>query len=333
MSVSEKFLEISDLIIYSYVRPILAFLIFITNFVCFIIFCIILKEHRQNGNKMYHYLLIKSACDSFLGLIESFYPLYSLEVENVSDTLIIILWYIYCHKYLREVIFLISALLEVVANIDCAISIDKNMRKLQTKSAFICINIVIFVFGLVYNFYNIFAYKIQKNIVNQLNVTIVRYTKNDTVFRDSKAYLYLDNVNSILKDFVVIIILVLINIYMLVKMKSVRKRKENLLKKDKKGKKTAKNKSKSAENRKVKMIYTLCLIYIFGHLPNILYTLNIYETESYLTSVLAGLTDTIHYFSYTTFLFVYYHFNVHFHAIFNKYFLFCKKNNAVVHSN
>jgi hypothetical protein len=312
----EQYDELSYIIIYDFIRPIISVLSFLSNLICALVFYEIIKVFRQNDNKMFHYLFLKSVCDMFNGLIEAFYPLYGIDSLSTSTSYLIAIWYIYFHKYMGKVFLLASGFLEIVATFDCAIAMENSMKWFQRWASFILINVLIFVFSFIYNIYIVLAYKITKIGLSLSNRTVVEYHKKANHFYDSKEYYYLHLINSILRDVVVIVLLFIINLYILINLKKIRERKDRLQKKTKISK-MIKSIAYRAENRKLKMIYALCLIYIFGHSPSILYNLKVIKNNSFQV-IFHAFGDVIYYISYGTPIIVYYCFNNNFKSILKK---------------
>jgi hypothetical protein len=314
-----------DNLTYNYIKPAISIYTFISNLLCAVVFSKILKRIRQNGNKMYYYFFIKSLCDMLFGLIESFYPLYGIESWSTSTSYLTNIWYIYLHKYLNKVLLMASSFLEIVASFDCAISMDNSLKWFQKWTCFIIVNLLILIFCFVYNSYILLVYDINK--IYSLNHTVVEYDKhrNDDFFF-SVEYIYLDLFNSLFRDVISIILLITINLYILINLKKIRKRKNRLQKNRKSAKNAIENRAEIAENRKVRMIYVLCLIYIFGHLPSVLYYLRALS-DGYFTIIFYASTDIIYPLSYGTSIFVYYFFNNNFKSILNCWLFF--NNNSI----
>jgi hypothetical protein len=313
-----------DKLTYDFIKPAISIFIFTSNLTCSFVFIKILKNNRQSGNKMYYYFFIKSLCDMVFGLIETFYPFYGIKSFSTSKLYITMLWYIYLHKYTSKVLLMASGFLEIVASFDCAIAMDKSMKWFQTWISFIFINIIVFLFCLTYNVYIILGYEVIRRV--SLNNTIVEYKKNEKKFYDSTTYEYLHLMNSIFRDVVVVIILFIINLYILIHLKKIRERKTRL-QKTTTFSKMIKSRAEMAENRKARMIYVLCLIYIFGHLPSVVYYMRILS-YSYFRVTFYAIADIIYQLSYGTPLFVYYFFNNNFKLILNSW-LYFKNSNSI----
>jgi hypothetical protein len=315
----DDFEDYIDLLTYDYIKPVISIFIFASNCICLMIFIKILKHNQQSVNKMYYYFLIKSMCDTFIGIIELFYPFYGIHTLSTSKYYITIFWYVYLHKFMTKVLLLASGLLEIVASFDCAIAIDKSLKWFQKWISFIFINIFIFTFCFVYNLYIILGYGIISLLNN--NTESIEYHKDEKDFSQTLTFGILNLINSLLRDVVVVILLFIINLYILIKLKQIKKRK-NQLQKIVKVSKLLKTRADRAENRKVKMIYVLCLIYIFGHLPSIIYYTDILTTKSYFRIIFYALTDLVYQISYCTPIVVYYLFNNNFKSILNSWYSF-----------
>jgi hypothetical protein len=320
-----------DIITYDYLKPLFSFFNFLTNLVCASVFIEVIKVYRQDGNKMFHYLFLKAMCDMLNGFFEIFYPLYGIESLNFSKKYFVIIWYIYFHKYMGKVFQLASGFLEIVACFDCAIAIDKRMRWCQKWISFILINLILFMFCFLYNIYIILSYDIVETHLyngNDTNSNKTLYRKYENSFFESHQYNALHLLNSLFRDVFVVVLLLILNFYIFINLKQLRKRKERL----QVGSlgltnKIQKTRAEIAENRKLKMIYILCSVYIFGHLPSIFYYLRIIE-YNYFRVVFFATADLIYVLSYGTPILVYYFFNKNFkNVLLNK--LYHLNNNSI----
>jgi hypothetical protein len=316
----ESFLEFIELLAYIYIRPSISVYNFISNLFCALILIEILKKYNQSNSKMYYYFIFKSTCDMLVGLIETFYPLYGIKRLSVSQSYYIMVWYIYFHQYIVRTLILISGFCEVAASFDCAISIDRQLKWFHKWSSFFVITGLVVIFSFVFSLYSFFDFGIGvkgDEVNSSLNQTITLYKIIEKPFYDSTTSYYFHYINSFLKDVFTIVSLFIINLYILVKLRKIRKRKKRLLNLSKyDSMKTKPTRAEQAERRKLRMIFALCLIYVFGHLPNFLYHFNLITSpNSYFLIVIFSLADVLCYLSYGTPIFVYYFFNKQFKLI------------------
>jgi hypothetical protein len=320
-----KFYNLLDLITYDCIKPVISFHNFITNFICTLIFFEILRKYNQSYIKMYHYFFLKSFCDMLTGFIEAFHSFYGIKSLSLSESYIMIFWYVYLHKYTVKSLLIASGLLEIIASFDCAIAMNRSMKWCHKWNSFIVLNISIFSFSFLYNAYSFIGYgiRIKGTKLNSLNETITLYETDEKPYHDSLEYYYFDLINSLLRDVIVVAILFVINLYILINLKQIKKKKRKLQTIPIQNESTSiKSRAEKAETRKLKMIYSLCLIYIFGHLPNVLYYLKVFNSISYLAFILNSIVDIIYAISYGTPIWVYYFFNKQFKLILKKKFGF-----------
>jgi hypothetical protein len=301
-------------IIFVYLFPILSLFIFITNAICLIVFIKLLKTYNQNGNKMYFYFLVKSICDMIGGLMELLLPLFS--ANNYIGHYFLAVWYIWCHKYCLFSLLLASAWLNIMGTFDCAISIDNKLKWSQTKQSFLLIVSFIFLFCFILNVYQLFLYGIEEVVVvDSLNSsTIVGYTIKENPFFKSKLHNTMEIIQTLIRDPLIVIILLVINVYILFKIRQVRLRKEKLQISNN----SIRIKSMRAENRKIKMISIIFIMYSLLHLPMFIRNSNLIKF-SYFYIYLDAFLKVLYYFYYSTFILLNFYFNSQFRNILIQY--------------
>jgi hypothetical protein len=299
-------------------RPILSLFIFISNWICIIVFIKLLKQRTNtNNNKMYFYFLLKSFCDMIIGGVEVWYPFYA--ANKYHNSYMNIVWYLYFHYYLVYVLALASGSFNIMGSFDCAISINKKMKWTQRKASFVCITLSILSLWFISNIYFLLGSGIKRNPIeiDSFNRTIVSYKTDRRDFYYSKEYFIFEVAHTAMRDVVIVFLLLIINLYILIKIKKVRKMKQKLGNNDKQRVLCAIR----AENRKIKMIYSLCFIYVFVHLPMVFFSLSILvDTNSYFSIIFEFLCYFMYYSHYIINLFIYFCFNTTFKQIVNQLF-------------
>jgi hypothetical protein len=311
----DKFIKFDnqlEIITYIFILPILSLFIFIANLICIIVFIKLLKQRQQqntNNNKMYFYFLLKSFCDMIIGGVEVWYPLYA--ANKYHNSYMNIVWYIYFHYYLVYVLALASGSFNIMGSFDCAISINKKMKWTQRKASFACITLSILSFWFISNIYFLLGTGIKKNSIkiDPFNRTIVSYKRARRDFYYSKEYFIFEVTHTAMRDVVIMFVLLIINLYILIEIKKVRKMKQKLANNNKQRVQCAIR----AENRKIKMIYSLCFIYVFVHLPMVFLSLSILvDTNSYFSIIFESFCYFMYYSHYIINLFIYFCFNATF---------------------
>jgi hypothetical protein len=241
----------------------------ITNMICLIVFIKILKTMRnQDSNQMFKYLLMKSICDMLPGMFNLLEPFYYYSALDKSYFMKV--WYIWFNQYLSNVFYLASGLFEIAASFDCAISIENNLKWCRNKLSFVIPTLVIFTFCASFLSYRIFSF-----IIIKYNVYEIGVNRTETGYAYGVSYLLeyrrlvkkLERAEIFIRDFAILMILLIINIFIIFKMVQIRKRKSQL-----QSTRSANIiAAEQAENRKVKMIIFLSILFIFGHFPHSIY--------------------------------------------------------------
>jgi hypothetical protein len=291
----------------------------ITNMICLIVFIKILKTMRnQDSNQMFKYLLIKSICDILPGMFNLLEPIYYYPVINQSYFMQV--WFIWFNQYLSNVFYLASGLFEIAASFDCAISIENNLKWCRNKLSFVITALVIFAFCASFLSYHVFGYQIFETTDYEMSANGTRIKlHNYEAIRELKYEnldYNLDKAEVFVRDFAVLFILFIINIYIIYKMVQIRKRKSQL--------QSTRNANviaaEQAESRKIKMILFLCIFYIFGHFPLTIEYI-FFTTSSYKIEFIFYI---LFYISYSFPLLAYYLFNQKFKFFISNAF---KRNN------
>jgi hypothetical protein len=308
-----------QIVVHNYLLIIMSAIAFLTNFICFIIFIRILKMTRRGeSNQMYKYLLIKSICDMLPGFFSLLLPLYECEKCLAKKTYWMQIWLIGFYYYLTSIFYMGSGAFEIVASFDCAISIENKLKWCQSRVSFIVTTGSIFIFLGSFYSYHIFTNEISVNQYSSFNNgTEVKYFIYSTV----QLYTYRNltlaflKAERFLRDFVVLFILLIINTFILFKMIQIRKRKSRL---QSTSRSSTVIMAERAENRKIKMITFLCVTFIFGHFPFIIYQL--FRTFHRPWENFLVFSEIFFSFSFITPITAYYFFNKKFKLFFLKPF-------------
>jgi hypothetical protein len=258
------------------ILPIINIISFLMNIVCVLVFLKVLKNKRRanepaSSSIMYKYLLLKSICDTISSFIQISVLIF--KEKNYSESLVRSIWYLCFDLYLTRSFYLASGFFEIAATFNCAISIENKLKWLQTKLSFYITTIGLFAFCFVYqSFYFIFKRIQTKESIKNTTVTISYYI-NDSVL-NYKIEQNFELSTFIIRDLVCLLILIILNAFILFKMVQIRKRRHHLQSNSQSANRLN---SRRAENRKIKMIVSLFIIYAFGHLPYTFVHLNLLD--------------------------------------------------------
>jgi hypothetical protein len=298
------------LIIEIFVIPILSVIGFIFNLLSTIVFSLIIKNGQRDD--MYKHLLLKSICEALGCFFSAFYPMYYGN-DKLKHTYIMVVWFIWFERYVIPALFMASTGFEIAATFSCAISIEKKMKWCQKRLSFWLwvISILIVSFGV--EMFQVFIFGIsESNRIDQYNRTIHKYYASSNGLSPESFYL----AESIIKEVILLLILLAINIYILFKLIQIGRRKRRL---------TSNNQnSNRTENRKIIMIIVLFLTFLLGHLPSFLWSVirmsglmsDPFKALFWGNFLSYGLI--FFYFSFATSFFVYFAFNSIFKSFFMK---------------
>jgi hypothetical protein len=318
-----------------YVVPSVSLLGFLFNILCLLTFSIILKQNMDNTQmsrqlnkpQMYKYLLIKSICDIIVYGVNLMQPIYFCVNCDASKTWFAQFWFIFFNAYIFSVFLLASGLFEVAATLDCAISINKKWTIILRDRMAYTITFFIFFFCSIFYIYRLFSNKIVKDSSNHQNVTI--YALNSTKFYESKYMIYIGFFHTILRDLLISIVCIIINIWILFHLKRIKVKKmefqninvlilsstlitnannDNKLK-------IRRTNANLAEKRKLKMIIFLCLFSIMGHLPIFIFYFPSNNKDDTFWKYFYETSAIIFYLSHNSSFFIYYKFNKNFRDI------------------
>jgi hypothetical protein len=302
--------------------PIINIISFLMNIVCVLVFLKVLKNKRRanepaSSSIMYKYLLLKSICDTISSSIQITVVIF--KENDFYGYLIKSIWSLVFYLYFSQSFYLASGFFEIAATFNCAVSIENKLKWLQTKLSFYVTTIGLFAFCFVYqSFFFIFKRIQTKELINNSTVTIFYFIK-DLPFKYETEQKF-EFSTSIIRDLVCLVFLVILNTFILFKMVQIRKRRHRL---QSNSQSTNMISSRRAENRKIKMIVSLFIVYTFGHLPYTFVHLNllhhsIYNYAIYYCEIFLAI-------SYSTSFFIYLFFDKKFNLVIMPIFSICRQ--------
>lgn len=271
----------------------------------------------SSNKRMYQYLFFKSISDSFSQIFMILSPFYFCEKFLISLTLVMNLWYIIFYWFIADCLTTVSGLLEIAATFDCYISINNRIKWIKEKKSFLTILFLIYFLSFCYHLFYFFMLNITKRVeLNSLNQTITKYSVE---YNFKTPFKELNYIESFFRGFVVLFLLLIINLAILIELKKASKRKDEFHSSSIRSvsSNTVTNNKvinkrklcKSAERRKIMMIFTIFIIYFIGQTS---YVINNFFSSEYLFKFSVFLFD----FSYSIYFFVYLFFNLKFREIF-----------------
>jgi hypothetical protein len=234
----------------------------ITNGICILIFSLIVKKTQLQSN-MFKYLLIKSIIDFCICILQL---MNSLNVCESFRTLLCFEMQIWIHRYLVLILLSLSIVFEIATAFDCYININKKFECCQTNLFFCLFSFcAVVVYFLVYLIVPM-IYKLKKIILtNPLdNNTITYYFPELSSFGERLFKIGIDSLDSLLRDCLLFIILVVLNVLILISLIKATKRRRSLARNNNDNLMLS---SYKAERKKMLMILTTGINYMIGHLP------------------------------------------------------------------
>jgi hypothetical protein len=294
-----------------FIISILSIIGLITNILSIIVFILIIKSGQRDD--MYKYLLLKSICEALGCIFSAFYPMYYY-FGSLTYTKVMAIWYIWFQNYIIKALFMASTRFEIAATFSCAISIEKRMKWCQKRLSFWLWVISVFVLSFGVEMFPVFTAFVKESpiAVNKFNRTIYQYNVfyNHLVFKNWEFNLS----ESIVKEIMFLIILLLLNIYILFKLIQIGRRKKKLTSNIA----NIQNNNR-ARKRKIVMMIILFLTFLLGHLPNVVYFgVNTHFYANVFWTDFKAYGEIFLYLSYSTSFFVYFVFNNNFKCFFLK---------------
>jgi hypothetical protein len=279
-------------------------------------FSTIISENNRSSRgtpsyKMYEYLLIKTIFDMVIVLM-NIVTIIGVYVGGFS--LMFVVSYSILGFYFLEASYLASSLIDVMANFDCAISIENKLQIFKSKCLFkgITISIILFSFG--YKTYELILKGIVKyESINTLNETVTAYTSESKGLVSQKVHTGIVLAEGLIRDLIVLVLLVVINIFILIKMIQINKRRKNLQKSSTQ-QQSGHSLADRAQNQKLKMIIALFITHFIGHFPILVRNLT-FEQDTPFWAFWTIYSETIMRLPFMTNFFIYYYFNNKFRSV------------------
>jgi hypothetical protein len=289
----------------------------ITNLCCIIVFTMINRAFKTNG-QMFKYFLMKSICDFVYFIIFSIEKYHDLCSDDIRQSLVLQIIYVYLFHFLSRIFGLYSIYFDILGTIDCYLSIKNKYKQFLTKKVFYLSSSFIVVFFFVFYCGKLFVYRITPIGDHQ-------YQHEKTSLYKSAFYRTLSLAYIIFRDILGSLLSILFNILIFLNIKKISENKKHLKNNE------ALIKSIEAQENKVKMIYISTLNQVLFHLPNVIHNIYGKYIGSKFWTNFAYFSNTIYSLSYVTPFFIYFLFNNKFHDYFLK-LIRIKQNSRDVYS-
>ena len=309
----------------TYIHPAISFMGLVCNLFGSVVFMQIMRNIRLDSH-MFKYLFIKSVNDFLQFGFHIFSPLFYSSAEQ-KKTFVGLLWYLRFYGYPERTLNFCSSWMEVLATLDLFNLITKKLSVIMSKWFFASTVTIIHLYSVVFHLYILFLFTIKEHVNDKSGR--IEYKYEGTDFKDTQFHLVLDLVNTLQRDLLVSIALVVLNCLILAELTSNYNRKRRLfnVNTEMTGNGSSDNSQlnshrvlQNADNalrRQKLMILSVNLNYFFGHMGWFIYFLSINyftmseaQKRSWICFSEVGLV--LLYISYTNNLFIFYAFNKHF---------------------
>lgn len=208
----------------------------VLNTYCIVVFSLIVAKERTVGN-MFKFLLVKAIHDDIQAVIQIFALFYSCVSCQTFGTYWMQVWYIYFYFYIGSINQLCSGWLEIASTLDRLIMIYNIFSFGKTKLYFIIVNVVLIIYSSVFYLDYIFTFRIVEKHVAMNSTSsndsyeITYFAYELTEFSSSTFAVVLQLWETLHRDAIVMILLVILNTFILIKFKETMSKKRNRMQK------------------------------------------------------------------------------------------------------
>lgn len=232
------------------------------NAICIVIFALIIHQKKPDG-QMYKYLLARSLCDIFTYLFTFLRMLIMSCCHSLLTTYWYQIWFIYCVQFGYCVAGQCSGFFEIAAVTDCFLTIvQKRPAICQRNLFFFLVTGLIVVSNAASYTYLILSYKIDK-----INFLFVIYVVREAPFYYTDTYMYWNLAESIVRDGITFIVLLVLNGLILNSLRQMTIRRRHMSERNGKASNQLVSSAAKAKRNKAIMIMCTGLLYLIGHLP------------------------------------------------------------------
>ena len=251
---------------------------------------------------MYKYLLVKAVYDGTNFIFAIFEFAYFSDGHGTTrNSYILQIWYIWFYFYGRLICQLCSGFMEVAATFDCYITINKRCDCCLKRFCFWVVVVVSMLYSAIYYSYFLFIREIVPINIGNLSKEESLYKLETTPFYYSSAKTYLNLIHALVRDLVILIALIVLNVLILWSLVKSTKRKRRL------GASNAQiQQSEKAKRKKVLMVFFTGLCFGVGHFFDLIYSIPHTNSEAwfcfyYIALIFLHSSHVIPFFLYFAF--------------------------------
>jgi hypothetical protein len=260
---------------------------------------------------MFKYFLMKSISDFLISFFNAFQYFYYCTNCKSSSSFIMQIWYVWYNFYFGNTVEAASGIFEMAAIFDCYITITSKFRSFQKNLCFFSFSIAVIIILSLFYLLVPFGLTIKRTVVidSNNNETSFSYSSEFNEIGDSSVYSTTGLVNAIIRDYIFLFILLILNIMILFLLKRTTQRRR-ILGGANSTNNTLSAASRKAEKKKMIMVIATGFNYFIGHLPySIWFTLFYYIYKNNIGSCAFIYVYFLYYLSFVTGIFFYLFFN------------------------
>ena len=295
-------------IIQLYIIPLISLIGFSTNLLCTIIFISVIKKLKSNHGVMHHYFLAKSITDLIVFVVTAMSPLYFCKSCSASTHIMANIWFKFFYNFGEEAMILCSATFQIASLVDCYLSLSCS-SKLCTVKTFKLLSVFTISLSLILSLVILFRFEIVQVNEPYLNSTTTKYIIEKTLFYESNIDTYLRFLQTVLRDYVTLLLMIICSLLIIVSMKNLMNKKKVLS--------GDASKLIKLKRKVVSSMAISSLIYIIGHIPLCIYYLP-FDKNSTFWYCYYSYSLVPFYSSYIFGFFIYLKYNKNFKACFFK---------------
>jgi hypothetical protein len=294
------------------------FVVSLASVCCIIFTCtnVTVFSNQQFKEKLFAYLKLESIFITLDLIIMAVFPMYDFTASDVSRSLFACVYHKYGKIYLASILEMSAIISSIFASINCLVLIDSQSNnylfKLANSFNPYLVALLEIVFSAVIFLYQLFQHDIVEKEMG-------KYFDAPTDFSRTQLSYILELSTFILRDVVLVIVLILINVLMVIEVKKSLNKKLEITSIN--GNNNYKSTSIKRSQRKLtKMVITDSLIGFFSRLTTVIYFLLKDVHDQYLLKLFLYTVFLIITLSYGAKFFIYYYFNRRFRNFFKKEF-------------
>jgi hypothetical protein len=275
-----------------YLQTVMIYAGAVLNFICILIFIIIIRNEQYDQGNLFKYLLVKSVFD-FLFFLQNIPQMFYYRVDfSVNDSYGMQYWFIYCFYFLYPLTSQLSVWFEIAASIDCLCLVARKFQWHKTTRCFWKVTLSMIGISIIYYSPLLFWYKIEKNESGNGYRPVIKHI-NEFLFL---LFYYLSFIHIIFRDVLPLFVSIILNLMILFYIRRLTIAHKNMNSSVINNTSIMVKRLQKVERNNMKMMLFTSFIHVF-HIPVIIYNLNAFNVKSkHFLSMLCILSINFSYF-------------------------------------